>query len=292
MKIVVPYAPGGANDVIARFVAQALSERLKQPFVVENRPGASGIVGTTFVARSKPDGYTLLMGASGAMTINPSLNPNLSYDVQRDFVPVGSLSWAGMVMVVPSSLQVSTLAQFIEHARGPKGISYASPGQGTPLHLAGELFMRQAGIKGVHVPYKGSTPAIADLVAGRVDLTFDGVIVTMPFIRDGRLIPLAVTTPQRLAELPKVPTLQESGFKDFDVGSWSALFAPAGTPREIVQVISSELEQVCASASMKENFATVGLGVRYEKPEQLGQRVERETARWRDLIAQADIKVE
>ena len=174
----------------------------------------------------------------------------------------------------------------------PKGVTFASPGNGTPLHLAGELFMRQAGIKGVHVPYKGSSPAITDLVAGRVDVTFDGIVATLPFIRAGNLVPLAVTTPVRMVDLPNVPTLQELGFKDFDVGSWSALFAPAGTPREIVQIISSELQRVCSLPATRDKLTAVGIEVVYENPEELGQRVARETARWRDLIKQAAIKAE
>lgn len=293
VKIIVAYAPGGANDATARIYANALAERLKQSFVVENRPGASGITGTTSVARSQPDGYTLMLGAGGAMTINPSLYPNLSYDPSKDFAPLGLASRSPLVMVVPAALPPKTVAEFIAYGRKPDGALFASPGAGTPLHLAGELFMRQAGLKSVHVPYKGSSPAINDLLAGRVDVMFDALNSSLPFIRAGRLRALAVTTAQRSAELPDVPTLQEAaGFRDFDVSSWFGFFAPAKTPPEVLRLLSTELQTIAELPETRQKIAGIGLETVTSTPEQLGAMVRSENLRWAEVIRVGGIKIE
>lgn len=292
VKIIVAYAPGGGNDATARIYAQALGERLKQPFAVENRSGASGIVGTTAAARSEPDGYTLLLGAGGTMTINPSLYTKLDYDPLHDFVPIGLASRSPLVMVIPANLPPNTVAEFIEYGKRAEDVTFASPGAGTPLHLAGELFMRETGLKATHVPYKGSTPAITDLIAGRVDVMFDALNSALPFIRDGRLKALAVTTAQRTDTLPEVPTLQEAGVKDFDVSSWFGLFAPAKTPSDIVELLSTELEYVAELPQTRERIAAIGLETVTSSSQHLMELVRSENVRWREVIQQAGIKLD
>lgn len=292
VKVIVAYAPGGANDITARIYAEALGARLNQPFVVENRPGASGITGTRFAAKSDPDGYTLMMGAGGVMTINPALYKDLPYDPLRDFAPIGLASRSPLVMVVPAALPVKSVADLIAFARSrAEGITFASPGAGTPLHLAGELFTRQAEIKALHVPYKGSAPAIADVIAGRVDLMCDALNSSLPFIRAGKLRALAVTTAERSDQLPDVPTLQESGLKEFDVSSWFGFFAPADTPKDIVALLSSELKKATTMPETRQKIAQIGLETVSSTPEQLRAMVQREQLRWKEVIRQANIKL-
>lgn len=292
LKIIVAYAPGGANDITARVYAQALGERLKQPVVVENRPGAAGIPGTAAAAKAEPDGYTLMLGAGGTMTINPGLYPNLPYDPLKDFAPIGLGSRSPLVMIVPATLQVNSVAELVSYARSrPDGITFASPGAGTPLHLATELFTRQAQIKALHIPYKGSAPAVADVMVGRVDLMCDALNSSLPLIRAGKLRALAVTTAQRSSQLPDVPTLQESGVKDFDVSSWFGLFAPAGTPREIVALLSSELQKAAAAPETRQKLSDIGLETVTSTPEELRDMVQREQARWKEVIRVAQVKV-
>lgn len=293
VRIVVAYAPGGANDITARVYAEALGARLKQPFVVENRPGASGISGTTFVAKADADGYTLMMGAGGVMTINPGLYPNLPYDPLRDFVPIGLASRSPLVMVVPATLPARSVAELIAYAKSkPEGITFASPGAGTPLHLAGELFTGQAQVKALHVPYKGSAPAIADVMAGRVDLMCDALNSSLPFIRAGKLRALAVTTAQRSEQLPDVPTLQESGLNDFDVSSWFGFFAPANTPKEVVALLSSELQKATAMPATRKKISDIGLETVSSSSDELRTMVQREQARWKEVIRQANVRLE
>lgn len=293
VKVVVAYTPGGANDIAARVFGQLLSERSKQPFVVENRPGASGITGTTLVARSEADGHTLLLGAGGTMTINPGLFPTLSYDPLKDFAPVGLIARAPLVVVVPPSMPVKNIPELIAYAKSrPDGITYASPGQGTPLHLAGELFSRRAGITTLHVPYRGSAPALQDLLGGRVDVMFDVLGSSFEFIRSGRLRAIAVTSLQRSPHLPEVPTLHEQGLKDFDVTSWFALFAPAGTPKDVTRFLNTELARAAATPEAKAKLAPLGMEPASSTPEALRKLVEAEQARWKELIRVAKITVE
>jgi tripartite-type tricarboxylate transporter receptor subunit TctC len=293
VKIIVAYAPGGANDITARVYAQALSDRLKQSFIVENRSGASGISGTTFAAKAEPDGYTLMLGAGGTMTINPGLYANLPYDPLKDFAPLGLASRSPLVMVVPAALPVKNVAELIAYARSrPDGITFASPGAGTPLHLAGELFTRQANIKALHIPYKGSSPAIADVLAGRVDLMCDALNSSLPFIRAGKLRALAVTTAQRSEQLPEIPTLQESGLKDFDVSSWFGLFAPASTPKDLVAFLASELQKAAAMPETRVKISQIGLDTVTSTPEELRAMIQREQVRWKEVIRLANVKAE
>ena len=293
VKVIVAYTPGGANDVTARVASQLLSERLKQPFVVENRPGASGITGTSFVAKADPDGYTLLLGAGGVMTINPGLFSNLPYDPLRDFVPIGLIARSPLVLVVPPTLPVHSVAELIAYAKAkPDGITFASPGAGTPLHLAGELFARQAGIKALHVAYKGSAPALADLMGGRVDMMFDVLGSSMALVRGGKLRALAVSSLQRSPHLPQVPSVNEQALPGFDVTSWFGFFAPANTPREIVTRLNGELVKVATTPEARDKLAPLGMEPVSSSSEQLRTMVQQEQAKWRDVIRQANVKVE
>lgn len=295
VKVVVAYTPGGANDMSARIFSQLLGERLKASFIVENRPGASGMTGTSFVAKSEADGYTLLLGAGGTMTINPGLFTKIPYDPLKDFAPVGLVAKSPLILVVPPSLPVKNVAELIAYARSrPQGISFASPGAGTPLHLAGELFSREANIKTLHVPYKGSAPALTDLMAGRVDMMFDVLGSSMELVRSGKLRALAVSTAQRSTQLPDIPTVAEQGkgLADFDVSSWFGFFAPAGTPADVIAKLNTELKAAAASTDAREKLAPLGMEPASSTPQELRNLVQREQARWKQVIRQANIKVD
>lgn len=293
VKLVVTYATGGANDLTARIYGALLSESLQQPVVVENRPGGSGVTGTVGVARGETDGYTLLLGAGGTMTINPALLPNLPYDPLRDFACIGLAAQAPLVVLVPPSLPVNSIQELIAYAKKHKeGISYASPGAGTPLHLAAEMFMHQTGVTALHVPYRGSAPALTDLMAGRVDVMFDVQGSSLQFIRSGRLRALAVTSLKRSSHLPEVPTLHESGLRDFDVISWFGLFAPIQTPSEVVQYLSKALESATRTPEATAQLAPIGMTPVSSTPQELRALVQKEQVRWRSIITLANITLE
>lgn len=293
VKVVVTYATGGANDITARIYAALLADRLKQPFVVDNRPGASGVTGTQSVARGDADGYTLLLGAGGTMTINPALLPQLPYDPLRDFAPIGLAAQAPLVVVVPPSLPVQNVQELIRYAKSrPQGLNYATPGAGTPLHLAAELFLHQAGIQGLHVPYRGSAPALTDVMAGRVDVMFDVQGSSLQFIKAGKLRALAVTSAQRSRYLPDTPTLQESGMKDFDVTSWFGFFAPVQTPAAVVEQLSRTLQAVAQTPDAADKLAPLGMSPVHSTPQALRELVLKEQAKWRDMIRVANITVQ
>jgi tripartite-type tricarboxylate transporter receptor subunit TctC len=293
VRIVVAYTPGGANDLAARIYGQLLGERLNQGFVVENRPGASGMTGTSYVAKSEPDGYTLLLGAGGTMTINPALFSTLPYDPLKDFVPVGLMAQSPLVLVVSPETPAKSVAELIAYAKSkPEGLTFASPGAGTPLHLAGELFTRQAGIKALHVPYKGSAPALTDLMGRQVDMMFDVLGSSVPFLQAGKLRALAVSTAKRSSLLPAVPTVQESGLKGFDVSSWFGLFAPARTPAQVVALLNGELAKAAATPEAREKLAPLGMEPVSSSGDQLHKLIVAEQAKWKDLIRQANIKLD
>lgn len=290
VRVIVTYAPGGANDTTARLYAQELSQAFGQPFVVENRAGGSGIPGTQTAARADADGYTLLLGAGGTMTINPGMYKDLPYDPIRDFTPVGLLATAPLVLVVPPSLPVHTVPELLEYAKKqPDGITFASPGAGTPLHLAGELFTRSADLNVVHVPYKGSSPALNDLIAGRTDMMFDVLTSSIAFIKDERLRAIAVSSKKRSPQLPDLPTVAEQGMPDFDVSSWFAYFAPTGTPQPIIEKLNKEINRIAASDAMRERLASMGMEPGGGTPAELGANVAAEKARWADVIEKAGV---
>ena len=293
VTIISPYQAGGTSDIIARVLAQKLQERWGKPVIVENRAGANGGIGVAAVAHAAPDGHTLLAVASSALTINPTFYPSLPYDVDRDLAPITRTGVVPNVLVVTPSLPAKNVAELISLAKAKPGqLSYASQGIGSNGQVTGELFKQRTQTEILHVPYKGSAPAVQDLLAGHVQLMFDNLPSVLQFIRAGQLRALAVTTAQRAAELPDVPTLAESGLPGFDTSAWFALLAPKQTPPNI----RNEIEKA-AIAALKDPDATArlgaaGVGVAADGAGELQKRIAAETVTWRDVIIKAGIKVQ
>lgn len=258
VKIIVPFTAGSATDILARTYGQKLSEMWKQPVVVENHPGAGGTIGAGLVAKSSPDGYTLLVH-SAAQAYNPSIYASLPYDTNKDFVDVAALGGQPNVLAVAPSSGIKTVADLIAQAKAKPGqLNFASAGQGSGTHINGEKFKLAAGIDVVHVPYKGTPEALTDTIAGRVTYYFSPISAALQFVRDGKLTALAVSTAKRSSALPNVPTVAESGLPGFDYSLWVGLFAPAGTPADVVDKIARDVRTAAESAEIKERFATLG----------------------------------
>jgi tripartite-type tricarboxylate transporter receptor subunit TctC len=293
LKIVVAYAPGGANDVVARIVGQKLSEALGQSVIVENKPGAGGIPGTLSVVRAEPDGYTLLLGAGGAITINPSLYPALPYKPQTELVPISQVATSSLVAVVNPSLPVHNLKELIAYAaERPDGITFASPGAGTPLHLAGEMMKSLTGMKMTHVPYKGSGPALTDLLAGRVDVMFDVVATSLSLVKSGELRAIGVSGRTRDKLLPDTPTMEEQGLKGFDVTVWYGLFAPAKTRADIVKQLESAIVKLSMAPDVQERLATLALTPAAEGSAALARQIGEETSHWEKVVKESGAKID
>jgi tripartite-type tricarboxylate transporter receptor subunit TctC len=292
VKIVVSYAPGGSNDVVARVIAPELQKELGQSFVVENRAGASGTIGADMVAKAPPDGYTLFMGA-GAHALAPSLFKKLPYDLVKDFAPVSLAATSAYVLVVNPAVPANTLPELIALLKAKPGqLNYASAGKGTPLHLSAELFKSKTGTDIVHVPYGGDTPALNDLLAGNVQLSFMSVASTAPQIRAGKLRALAVTSARRSEALPDLPTLHELGIDGYDVGTWWGLLAPAGTPDAIVDKLNAAMRKAVAQREVKERFAPLGLDPRSDSPAEFAAFIKTEVARYAAIAKIAGIEPE
>ena len=259
VKIIVPFAAGGPADVFARFVGQRLSETMGQPFVIDDRPGAGSVIGTDAVAKSAPDGYTLLM-MSNAQTVNESLIPNKPYALLRDFAPVAPVNYSDLVLVIHPSVQANTLADLIRLAKASPGkLNYASSGPGTPYHMAGELFKAMAGVDIVHIPYKGSAAAMMDLIGGQTHLMMDVIPSALPQVKGGKVRVIGVTGSRRIPELPDVPTVAESGLPGFDVAAWWGVLGPSGMPAPIVDRISAALNRQLESAEFRKSIVAIGL---------------------------------
>src|SRR5262245_21651120 len=291
VRIVVPFAPGGVADNSARVVAEPLGQRLGQPVVVENRPGASGNIGTQQVAQGAADGYTLLLGFDGTMVINPFVFPNIPFDTLKDFAPVTKLGDAALLLVAHPSLRAKTLQEMIAIAK-TKPLAYGTSGTGGTPHLAGELLKQRTGAQLEHVPYKGGGPAVTDVVGGQIPLVFTAVASAQQYVRTNRLIGLGVPGAKRSSSLPEVPTFQESGLAGFDVSSWTGIFAPAATPRPIVERLQKELAAVLQSAFMKARYATLGIEPVGNSPEAFGAQVKEDLARWEKVVKAANVRVE
>lgn len=292
VKIVVSYAPGGSNDVVARVIAPELQKELGQSFVVENRAGASGTIGADMVAKAPPDGYTLFMGA-GAHALAPSLFKKLPYDLVKDFAPVSLAATSAYLLVVNPAVPANTLPELIALLKAKPGqLNYASAGKGTPLHLSAELFKSKTGTDIVHVPYGGDTPALNDLLAGNVQLSFMSVASTAPQIRAGKLRALAVTSARRSEALPDLPTLHELGIDGYDVGTWWGLLAPAGTPDAIVDKLNAAMRKAVAQREVKERFAPLGLDPRSDSPAEFAAFIKAEVARYAAIAKIAGIEPE
>ncbi|MEN3292488.1 MAG: hypothetical protein V7642_1741 [Burkholderiales bacterium] len=292
VKLIVPFAPGGFTDVVARVVGQKLSASMGQQFVIENRPGAGSTIGTDFVAKSTADGYTLLI-VSTTHVISPWLYKSVPYDPVKSFVAVSKLVDSPYVLLVNAKVPANSVKEFVALAKAqPNSIRYASSGNGSSQHLMGGLFAAMTGIKIQHVPYKGSNMASQDLVAGIVESSFAGVPNAMAHVPSGKLKALAVTTAKRSPLLPDVPTLSEEGVPGYDASVWLALLAPAGTPKEIVNRLNTEIGKLLAAPDAAKTFATVGVEVSFSTPEEITQYMIQERERWGKVVKEAGITID
>ena len=293
IRYVVPFAAGaGVLDIMARIVSQHLGTSLGQQVVVDNRPGAGGNVGAEIAAKAAPDGYTMLMGNT-ALVVSPYLFAKLPFDPLTDFVPVTQVNSAPLLLVVHPSLPVRSVAELVAYAKARPGkLNYGSGGIGTTPFLATELFKSMAGIDVVHVPYKGGAPALADLVAGQLSFMIENVPGTLPFVKDGKLRALAITSRQRLALVPEVPTMIEAGVPGYEMIGWNGIFLPKGTPAEIVTRLNADLVKVLGTAEMKEQLARLGAEPVGGTPQQFGAFVQAESRRWGKIIKDLGIKPE
>ena len=293
VTIVSPYQAGGTSDIIARMLAQKLQERWARPVLVENKPGANGGIGVNTVASSPPDGHTLLAVASSALTLNPLFYSKLPYNVGRDFAPVTRTGMVANVLVVNPSVPANDVASLIALAKAkPGSLTYASQGVGSNGQITGEFFKQRAGVELLHVPYKGSAPAVQDLLSGQVQLMFDNLPSVLQLVRSGQLRALAVTTAEQASQLPNVPTLAKSGLPGFDTSAWFALLVPKATPDPVRAEIEKAVIDVLTAADTRERLRAAGVEVVAEGAGELEQRIASETLMWREVITKAGIKVE
>ena len=285
VRLVVPFPPGGTTDILARAVAQKLSEAWGQQVVVDNHPGAGGNIGSDIVAKAAPDGYTLLMGTVGTHAINPSLYAKMPYNHVKDFAPVILVAGVPNVLVVNPSVPAQSVQELIAYAKANPGkLNFASSGNGTSIHLSGELFKTMTGTQMTHVPYKGSAPALTDLVGGQVQLMFDNLPSSLAFIKAGKLRALAVTSAARSTALPDVPTLAESGLPGFEASSWFGVLAPAGTPHDIVSKLNGAIAAWLASPEARDNLAAQGAIAAGGSPDAFARHIDAETAKWAKVV--------
>ena len=284
VKVVVPYPPGGPTDIVARVVSQKLSEQTGQQFLVENRPGAGGNIGAEAVAKSPADGYTLLV-ATTAHAINPSLFKSLSYQLLKDLVPVSQLTSGPLVIVVNPALPAKSVAELIALAKAKPGtLNFASSGNGQSTHLSAELFNSMAGVKMNHVPYKGSAPALTDVMGGQAALMFDTMLSAMPHVKSGKLKALAVTSAKRSPAAPDLPTVAESGLPGYEAIAWNNLLAPAGTPKDVIAKLSAELKKVLDQPDVKERFGAQGFAAAWTTPETSTAFMQSEVEKWAKVV--------
>jgi tripartite-type tricarboxylate transporter receptor subunit TctC len=298
VRIVVPFAPGGTTDILARALAPELSKAFGQTFVIENKPGAGGNTGADLVAKSPPDGYTLLMGTVGTQSINPSLYPKMPYDAVKDFAPITLFAGVPNVLVInpakAAALKITDVKSLIAYAKANPGkLNMASSGNGTSIHLSGELFKSMTGTYMVHFPYRGSGPALLDLIGGTMDVMFDNLPSALPQIKAGKLTALAVTSAERSAALPDVPTIAEAGpVKGFEASSWFGLLAPAGTPPEIVNRLQQETAKALATPALKERLLSQGAIPSGNTPAQFTQHIAAEAKKWAQVVKTSGAKVD
>ncbi|MGH8664857.1 MAG: Bug family tripartite tricarboxylate transporter substrate binding protein [Burkholderiales bacterium] len=293
IRMIVAFAPGGGTDIIARIVAQGIGAALKQQVVVENRPGAGGNIGTELAARSAPDGYTLITSGTGAHAINPSLYAHIPYDAIKDFTPVSLVASTPYLMVVHPSVPAKTVREFIALAKAkPGSINMASSGNGGMPHLAGELFQLMADVRLTHVPYKGTGAVFPDLIGGHVQVLFGDIVATSPHVRSGKLRALGITSPQRSANLPEIPTIAESGVPGYDAVGWFGAFAPAGTPKDIVARLNAAIRDHVQRPEVKARLSSLGADVVASTPETFAEKQRADLERWAKVIKAANVKVE
>jgi len=292
VRLIVPYAPGGGNDTLARVIAQKLSVNFNEQFIVENHPGGGGVNATEQVARATPDGYTLLFGFVGPLTMSPAMK-KVGYDPLTSFAPISLVAQGYQVLAVNPSVPVKSVSELVALAKAKPGVlNYASGGTGTPLHLVPELFKLAAGVDIVHVPYKGSGPAATAVLAGDAQMMFGSMVATVPLVKAGRLRALAVTSPKRIEALPDLPTLVELGYKGVEASSWYGILAPAGTPQPIVAKLSAELAKVVASPDYRATLERHGQEPESSTPEQFREYIRSELEKWTRVVRAANIRTE
>lgn len=293
IRLVVPFPPGGNIDITVRTIAPGLSELLGQSIVVDNRGGAGGIIGTDLVAKSTPDGYTLVLASSGTVTVAPSLYTKMPYDPIKDLTPITLLSYVPIVLVIHPGNPAKSLKEFIALAKSKPGkMTMASGGNGTTNHLAGELFQLETGAKFIHVPYKGAGPALIDLLGGQVDMLFDQLSASSNYIKSGKLRALVVAGEKRTAVIPDVPTLIESGLKNCDAGTFTALMGPAGLPRDVVTKLNAAANKTMTMPVTRDRFASLGATILGGTPAQLDANLKQELAMWMRVAKAANIKLD
>jgi tripartite-type tricarboxylate transporter receptor subunit TctC len=293
VRIVVPYTTGGSNDVIARLLAQQLQETWGQPVVVENKPGAAGNIGASDIAKSAPDGHSLLLTNINIVSMNPGLIANMLFDPQKDFAPISLLGTTALALVVHPSVPANNVRELIDLARkGPGRLNYASSGNGSPQHMSAEMFKAMTKTSMTHIPYRGAAPAVNDLLAGQVQVTIGVVNQLIPHIRAGKLKALGVTTRKRLAQMPDVPTLDEAGVPGYESEIWLGLAAPSATPPAIIEQINQAIRKAMATADVISKLQSQGIDVVVSSPDQMRQRGLEDLKRWGDIIRTAGIKVD
>jgi tripartite-type tricarboxylate transporter receptor subunit TctC len=293
IRLIVPFAPGGVTDTSGRVVAEALSKRLGQPIVVENKAGASGNIGTQQAATAGPDGYTLVLGFDGTLVINPHVFANFPIDVQKDLAPIGKIGDAALIIVAHPSFPAKTLPALIEHAKkDPKGVSYGTSGVGGTPHIAGELLKQRTGANFTHIPYKGGGPAMTDALGGNIPMVFTAVAGAMQHVKAGRLVPIAVPSRKRVSSLPDVPTFIEAGLADFEASSWVAILAPANTPRPVVDKLNKELNAVLTDPAIVARLEQLGIAATPGTPEQLADQIRDDLEKYGKVVKAAGIKAE
>jgi tripartite-type tricarboxylate transporter receptor subunit TctC len=293
LRLIVPFPAGGAADVMARGMAQRLGTELGQQVIIDNRGGAGGAPAAEAAAKSAPDGYTLFFATMGTHAINAALYPKLRYDSQKDFSPIALTHITPRVLVVGPSVAAKNVAELVALAKAkPGGLTYGSAGNGSSSHLSGALFESLAGVQMLHVPYKGSAPLLTDVLAGRVDMTFDSYTVYEEHIKSGRVRPLGVTSKTRMNALPQVPTLAEAGLKGYDVSNWLGVLAPAGTPKDVIATLHAALGRAMATPELRAQLVALGIEPAFSTPEEFGALIRTEVPRWAQIVKQSGATVE
>jgi tripartite-type tricarboxylate transporter receptor subunit TctC len=293
IRLVVPFTPGGVTDTSGRLIAEQLSKRLGQQVVVDNKPGASGNIGSQMVATAEPDGYTLLLGFDGTLVINPHVFPKVGFDTMKDFAPIGKIGDAVLILVANPSAPIKTLKDVISLSKTQSGgLSYGTSGTGGTPHIAGELLKDRTGANLVHIPYKGGGQAMTDVLGGNIPLVYTAIAGAIPHIKSGKLHPVAVSSAQRASSLPDVPTFIESGVADFDINSWVALLAPAKTPKAIVDKLNAELNAVLSDPAVRERLNGMGIAATPGSADKFAQEMQRDLTRYGSVVKSAGIKLE
>lgn len=291
LRIVVGFPPGGGSDLMARSVGERLATALKQPIIIENKPGAGSSIAASYVAQSKPDGYTILFAQAANMGVAPALRPKLNYDPLKSFAPITRLVSAPLVIVGPATLKAQTLKEVIAMAKAkPGALSYGSPGAGTAGHLAGEMFGSEAKVKIVHVPYKGQAAAITDMIGGRIELYFSTLAVVKPHVESGKIRAFGVTSSDRSPAFPNVPTVAEAGVIGFEIENWYGLAAPAGTPPAIINLLNKEVIKILKDPKLVEDLSKEGGSIRADTPEQFAKFLAVDVPRWKKIVTEAKLE--